>query len=1438
MNPVSEHAIKHSFKLEVESVPEWVAEPKDVAARVGGEAVFECKAEGRPAPKIQWFMNGIPLEDWKDDSCRIVTNGQLQFLNLGQEDAKRIQCNASNHHGYLLGDVALNIMAPPDQPTDVTTSACMSRSANVTWTEGFNNFSPITTFYVEYNHSFAPNFWNKGAIVTDPSKTEAKVWLSPYARYTFRVIAENEIGRSMPSDPSVNACATESDRPEKHPTNVHTDISKTGWLIVKWDRMEEIEHNGPGFRYNLIIKEDGRTIKTEIYDWTVNKQEIYMGTVYEPYEIHVEAENEKGPCPYRTVMHIGHSGEAAPLITPDNFELVDIMSAYEATFQWDAVDTSPEKIRGVFKGYKIRYWKTGQKNTSMTVIEVPRTPARDTRIKKRAITETVTVNSLPPFSDLEADIVTANTYFISDPSNVVSFRTPEGVPGPVKNAQVVVSGAHHFQIQWEPPEEPNGMLLGYDIGYRKVNGSNIGEVLRTDRYDDPQLSQALIGNLEENQPYMVYVWARTIKGRGEDYFLDAKTAHAGSHQISSYASISTPTTTQCDAKTCQNNTSKPVMYDLIRLPQSLWPKLYNITIQPFIYDVDPMEFSFACEAIIHMDCKESTDLILIHSVGHNISFISIENETGTIELVHWWHNDDLEMLQIKSKYMLTEGEEYVLTIQSVSSMSENLRGFYYSPYREGNQTKYIFTTMMEPTDARRVFPCFDEPDFKAVFIFNIIRKEGLTSLTNLPRRLTLGPDAEGYYTDIFDEPRNVPMSTYLVAIAIGDLDNLASTVNNVSFRTWCRSREVNKTKYALEIGMKFMEFFEDYFQIPYSLPKEDMIAVPTMSFAGMEHWGLITYRENMLFYEEGVSSLNDKETMTIIIAHEVAHQWFGNLVSPFWWDDLWLNEGFATYMMFLAVDRVLPSWNMVNKQIVETRGLQNVMQADDDNNTHPVYVDVYNPDDIANIFDLISYAKGGAVIRMMNFFLGEDTFRKGLTRYLKDFSYKTATHKDLWSSLSQQAVVDNHTFTDVTAVMDTWVLEENYPVVKMSLIDDHTIQLTQSAFLETAEQRKDRSHVTWKIPFVYTTDIERNFNKTYADITWISNKTAYIKVSDTSLRNASWIIGNIQQYGFYRVNYDEHNWNALLDQLIANHTIIHVINRAQIINDAWNLARAGLLDIQIALKTLDYLDKELDFVPWKAALRELKYVKTSLQLTALYGLFEHFMRGRLRKAYFSTAVARDHYNRLQYSMISNIACEYDLEECIDDAMDKFNAWKNDNNVSMDPELKEMVYCIGVKHGGQEAWAYVLRNFIDSESTSEKQFLLDALTCSTQPWLLMTLSEMMFSTDVFSKTEKVSVLARLSGTPTGRLLAWNILEDNWKSIQDEFGEDINLFSVIISAVTHSINTPAELNRLRGFLRQQKNLGRAKAMFETAIDKAETNIKWKDKYYDTIKAWLSN
>ncbi|XP_037787462.1 aminopeptidase N-like [Penaeus monodon] len=337
--------------------------------------------------------------------------------------------------------------------------------------------------------------------------------------------------------------------------------------------------------------------------------------------------------------------------------------------------------------------------------------------------------------------------------------------------------------------------------------------------------------------------------------------------------------------------------------------------------------------------------------------------------------------------------------------------------------------------------------------------------------------------------------------------------------------------------------------------------------------GLITYRKQYLMYIPEVSTPESRASVTETISHELAHQWFGNLVTPMWWDDLWLNEGFATYISFLGVDHAEPTWKVLETSIIQ--GIHGVFSLDSLESSHKISVSVNHPDEIAEVFDGISYQKGASIIRMMTHYLTEATFRKGLTNYLKALAYKNAVQDDLWKYLTLAAHEDGILPQDMTVkmIMDTWTLQKGYPVihVKRSL-DGTSAILTQERFLvERSTNSSNSTAYKWWVPLTYTTQSEANFNQTQAKL-WMKDSEDYIIVLSLPPTD-QWVIFNLQETGYYRVNYDDHNWNLIIQQLKKDHRVISPINRAQIINDAMNVAKAGTIPVGIK-ETFHNLGKE------------------------------------------------------------------------------------------------------------------------------------------------------------------------------------------------------------------------------------------------------------------------
>lgn len=477
--------------------------------------------------------------------------------------------------------------------------------------------------------------------------------------------------------------------------------------------------------------------------------------------------------------------------------------------------------------------------------------------------------------------------------------------------------------------------------------------------------------------------------------------------------------------------------------------------------------------------------------------------------VHFFLNNDM-----------VKGKEYRLFMEFTGPLKTDLKGFYLSSYEENGQKRYLATTQFQPTDARKAFPCFDEPEYKAIFKITIVRKVGWQSLSN-GKIISTDSRSNGMKADNFAPTPE--MSTYLVAYIISKFKvQRGTTSNGLQYGVWAQPGSILQTTEALNVGTKVISFYEDYFNISFPLPKQDMVAVPDYPLGAMENWGLITYRETRMLYDERVSTERNLASVTLSIAHELSHQWFGDLVTMKWWDDLWLNEGFATFIEYLRTDHVHPDWKMFDQF---TQELFDAFEFDGVKSSHPIYVPVENPDQINEIFDKISYAKGGCVIRMIRYVLGEETFRHGLIDYLNGLRYKSAVHGDLWEALQKIAVREGkHIPFSVKNIMDTWILQMNYPVVMVTR-NKQNLRVQQNRFLlnkdsNVTEKFSSPFSYLWKVPLTYTTSKELNFDKTGNSVIWLDKQAIDIVDQSLPTTDNSWYIFNLQQNGVYRVNYD------------------------------------------------------------------------------------------------------------------------------------------------------------------------------------------------------------------------------------------------------------------------------------------------------------------------------
>ncbi|MBT8242202.1 MAG: M1 family peptidase, partial [Nitrosopumilus sp.] len=442
------------------------------------------------------------------------------------------------------------------------------------------------------------------------------------------------------------------------------------------------------------------------------------------------------------------------------------------------------------------------------------------------------------------------------------------------------------------------------------------------------------------------------------------------------------------------------------------PKNYQLIFEPNF-----KKFTFTGSEIITADCKKATSHITMDCAEIKITSCTVKSK-GKIIKSSTKTNDKKEELQIKLSEKIKG--KIIIEIEFQGILNDRLLGFYRSQYVQNGKTKYLATTQFEAADARRAFPCWDEPQAKATFEISIIAENKFTAISNMPIK---SKKKIGNKT-LYNFSKTPIVSTYLIYLGVGEFEYLKGKIGKTQIRVVTTKGNKSKGKFSLELGKKLLSSYEKYFGIKYPLPKLDLIAVPDFAAGAMENWGAITFRETILLYDPKTSSTRTKQFIAEVISHEIAHQWFGNLVTMKWWNDLWLNESFATFMATKFVDKFYPEWDLWNQFVEDAMNV--AMGLDSLKTTHPIDVVVNSPAEIREIFDAISYDKGGCVLRMLENYVGEPNFQKGLKKYLSDFKYQNAQGQDLWNAIGKASKMP------VSSMVNTWLKQPGFPLVEIN----------------------------------------------------------------------------------------------------------------------------------------------------------------------------------------------------------------------------------------------------------------------------------------------------------------------------------------------------------------------------------------------------------------------
>ncbi|XP_077297552.1 aminopeptidase N-like [Arctopsyche grandis] len=788
-------------------------------------------------------------------------------------------------------------------------------------------------------------------------------------------------------------------------------------------------------------------------------------------------------------------------------------------------------------------------------------------------------------------------------------------------------------------------------------------------------------------------------------------------------------------------------YAKYRLPGPTIPSYYTIILR--IDPNDPNK-AFTGEVAIDMTTNTPVNKIVLHSNVTVINSITVMAKESNVNLYdrHISATDDTYFLTIHLTQNLSVNQVYVININYVGMYRNDLYGVYLSSYTDANNTKRrLATTQFEPIYARSGFPCYDEPGFRALFDLQVCRRRalGLNGLKAVFQTNVYTPP--GYYTisntdqintktlapmqggfSLFAFEPTVRMSSYLNAFIISDFiykSNLdrPSQVFPKKFRIFSKPNTEPYIDFALDFGEKSISCMEKYTNITYALKKLDNIAIPDFAAGAMENWGLITYREQRLLDIPGVTSTSDKQFIATIMSHEISHMWFGNEVSPSWWDYLWLSEGFATYFANYITQEVAPEWRTMD-QYVEV--LRKAMKEDSEKSSNPMTSSVASPQEIIKNPNTIAYGKSGSVIRMMEHILGTAIFRQGLQNYLKSIPLGLAEPQKLFDGL-QAATDGKHILPDdltVTDIFGIWSTQPGYPLVTATGGDNGSINLKQTRFYQTNMTSSEK----WWIPITWVTSKGGDFQNTLVQ-RWFSPNDSVLNIP-LELDEDSWFILNKQKTGYYRVMYDEKNWKLLTEALKAILSSIHLLNRAQLIDDSLELARTLRLNYTTVYDLLFHLKEETDYIPWLTVLPGINQLSLMMPAATNFNKYREFLLQITDKVYqsigFEPKPNDDYITRMKRNVILNIACNGGNNDCRKNSNKKLELLTQNYNTKIDPDVKDSVYCSGLRDATKDLWEFFWNKYINATSNFEKITILRYLACSEdvailQDYLMLTVT---------------------------------------------------------------------------------------------------------------------
>lgn len=752
-------------------------------------------------------------------------------------------------------------------------------------------------------------------------------------------------------------------------------------------------------------------------------------------------------------------------------------------------------------------------------------------------------------------------------------------------------------------------------------------------------------------------------------------------------------------------------------------------------------------------------------IAVNQKFLNVDQVELAGQKLDFEVNDDAETVTID---LPTTGEvTFKITYQA--ALTDSMMGIYPSYYQVDGEQKELIGTQFETTAARQAFPCVDEPAAKATFDLAIKYDEhpGETIIANMPEEKC---EAGVHYFK-----RTVKMSTYLVAFAFGEMQKkLTTTKSGVKVGVFAtKAHQPKELDFALAIAKRAIEFYEDFYQTPYPLEHSWQLALPDFSAGAMENWGLVTYREAYLLLDPDNTTLDNKELVATVITHELAHQWFGDLVTMNWWDDLWLNESFANMMEYLSVDAIHPEWKIW--EMFQTSEVPMALQRDATDGVQSVHVDVESPAEIDSIFDgAIVYAKGSRMLVMVRSLLGDDALRKGLKQYFIDHQYGNAKGDDLWDALGQASGME------IGEIMHSWLNQPGYPVVSASIVDGH-LKLHQQQFFIGAGKDQGR---LWKIPLNANYDVAPEIMGE-ADL-YLGD---YQQLRATNGKPFRLNVGNNSHF---IVKYDETLLNDLLEHVdeLDNITQLQLLQDLRLLAEGRQVTYASLVPLLSRFKNSH--SSIVNTVLYQIANALKKFVAPgTLMEENLRKLFDQLSRQQVARLGWQPIAGESNDDQLTRPIVLAAALYGKNQTAIQKAHEIFTA------VHDFAELPAAVRPAILRneaenYGTAELFEHFCNGYQTATDPSLKQDLCFASTKFTDPELLKRLVAR-FEDASFIKPQDLRAWYRgVLANSAGQQLAWDWIRNEWSWLEETVGGDMEFatFITVTAGVFHTATRLAE------------------------------------------------